>query len=63
MRGSPSQPVETFYFSNQPNRLDQFLVNNNMGADQAAVRARTDIVESSGSRECTDPGDRAAVRI
>jgi hypothetical protein len=32
-------PDGSFYFSNQPNVLDQFLVNKNMATDDAALRA------------------------
>jgi hypothetical protein len=38
-------PEGTFYFDNQPNLLDQFLVNRNMATQDAPIRALPDTVE------------------
>jgi hypothetical protein len=38
-------PIGTFYFDNQPNVLDQFLVNRNMAADGAELAVQADTVE------------------
>ena len=39
--GRPAgQPDGTFYFNNQPNLLDQFLVNKNMADDTSPIRVR-----------------------
>jgi predicted extracellular nuclease len=38
-------PDGTFYFNNEPNLLDQFLVNRNMATQNAAIRVRADTVE------------------
>ena len=37
-------PAGTFYFDNQPNLLDQFLVNKNMATQSAPIRALADTV-------------------
>jgi hypothetical protein len=39
------RPEGTFYFDNQPNLLDQFLVNKNMAAPASPIRVRADSVE------------------
>jgi predicted extracellular nuclease len=39
------QPGGTFYFDNQPNVLDQFLVNKNMAKQNSPIRAKVDTVE------------------
>jgi hypothetical protein len=47
----PDQPDGTFYFNNQPNMLDQFLVNKNMAADGSPLRvlaATIDILRFPG---------------
>jgi predicted extracellular nuclease len=38
-------PDGTFYFDNQPNLLDQFLINKNMARQDSPISARTDTVE------------------
>src|SRR5829696_2757200 len=38
-------PDGTFYFNNEPNLLDQFLVNKNMARQNAPLRANADTVE------------------
>jgi len=38
-------PDGTFYFNNEPNVLDQFLVNRNLADDTSPVRARPETVE------------------
>src|SRR6266545_6758157 len=38
-------PEGTFYFENQPNQLDQFLVNRNMAAQDALIAVQQDTVE------------------
>jgi predicted extracellular nuclease len=38
-------PEGTFYFENQPNVLDQFLVNKNMATDAAPIEVQADSVE------------------
>jgi hypothetical protein len=38
-------PDGTFYFDNQPNLLDQFMVNKNMALATSPIRARSDTVE------------------
>jgi hypothetical protein len=38
--GREGQPDGTFYFNNQPNMLDQFLINKNMAAHLAGQRPR-----------------------
>jgi hypothetical protein len=35
----------TFYFNNQPNLLDQFLVNKNIAKQDATIRAKPDTLE------------------
>jgi hypothetical protein len=47
----------TFYFNNQPNMLDQFLVNKNMTTDHAGVRALADTVEILRFPGTADTGD------
>ena len=42
MIGNP--PDGTFYFNNEPNLLDQFLVNKNMAIQAAPIRAQDDTV-------------------
>jgi hypothetical protein len=37
-------PDGSFYFDNQPNILDQFLVNKNMATGDAPIKADTDTV-------------------
>jgi hypothetical protein len=39
------KPDGTFYFDNQPNLLDQFLVNRNMATKTSAMKAEADTVE------------------
>lgn len=39
------EPEGTFYFDNQPNVLDQFLVNRNMASDASMIAADADSVE------------------
>jgi hypothetical protein len=41
--GDPTD--ETFYFNNEPNLLDQFLVNKNMARQNDPIRAKADTVE------------------
>ena len=36
------EPDGSFWFDNQPNMLDQFLVNTNMAVDDAAIRVQPD---------------------
>ncbi len=38
-------PDGTFYFKNEPNMLDQFLVNRNMATDDSSIRAEGETVE------------------
>ena len=38
-------PDGTFYFNNEPNLLDQFLVNKNMARQNAPIRAKAKTVE------------------
>ena len=38
-------PEGSFYFDNQPNVLDQFLVNKNMATDAAQLRANPSTVQ------------------
>jgi predicted extracellular nuclease len=39
------QPDGTFYFDNQPNLLDQFLINKNMARQDSPIKAKADTVE------------------
>ena len=57
MGGRVGQPDGTFYFSNQPNMLDHFLVNKNMAADTAAIRAQADSVQILRFAGMTSAGD------
>ena len=43
MLGDP--PDGTFYFNNEPNLLDQFLVNRNMAMQNSPIRARAETAE------------------
>ncbi len=47
----------TFYFNNQPNLLDQFLVNKNMARDAALLRALPETVEILRFPGTSDDGD------
>ncbi len=55
--GRAVQPDGTFYFNNQPNLLDQFLVNKKMAEDAAAIRAAEETVEIIRFAGMTDDGD------
>ena len=57
MRGRPNQPDGTFYFNNQPNMLDQFVVNKNMAADGSPMRAMAATIDILRFPGMTDPGD------
>ena len=57
MGGRLDQPDGTFYFNNQPNMLDQFLVNKNMAADGSPLRALADTIDILRFPGMTDPGD------
>jgi predicted extracellular nuclease len=57
-RGSqPGGPDGSFYFGNQPNMLDQFLVNQHMAANDSPIRVSADTVEILRFAGMTDPGD------
>jgi hypothetical protein len=43
--------------TNQPNLLDQFLVNKNMAADGSPLRALADTIDILRFPGMTDPGD------
>ena len=45
MGGRPTLPDGTFYFNNQPNQLDQFLVNKNMATETRSSAPMADTVE------------------
>jgi predicted extracellular nuclease len=51
------QPDGTFYFNNEPNLLDQILVNKNMASATAAIRAQADTIEILRFSGTNDPGD------
>jgi predicted extracellular nuclease len=51
------QPDGTFYYNNEPNLLDQILVNKNMAGATAPVRCLADTIEIFRSFGATDPGD------
>lgn len=53
----PGGPDGSFYFSNQPNMLDQFLVNQHMAANDSPIRVLADTVEILRFAGMTDPGD------
>lgn len=53
----PERPGGTFYFNNQPNLLDQFLVNKSMATETSALRAVPESVEVLRFPAMTDPGD------
>jgi predicted extracellular nuclease len=57
MGGQGGQPDGTFYFGNQPNMLDQFLVNKSMAADTSSIRVRADTVRILRFPGMTDGGD------
>ena len=50
-------PEGTFYFDNQPNLLDQFLVNTAMAAPDAPLRADADTVDILRFPGTVDPGE------
>lgn len=50
------QPDGTFYFDNNPNLLDQFLVNVNMAREDSPLRADPDSVEILRFPGTVDPG-------
>jgi hypothetical protein len=43
--GQDREPNGTFYFDNEPNQLDQFLINKNMIINEAPIRALPETVE------------------
>jgi predicted extracellular nuclease len=55
--GPTGQPEGTFYFNNEPNLLDQVLVNKNMATDAAPIRVLADTIEILRFPGTTDPGD------
>ena len=57
MGGQGGQPDGTFYFGNQPNMLDQFLVNRAMAADTSPIGVRADTVRILRFPGMTDSGD------
>lgn len=57
MGSGPRGADGTFYFSNQPNMLDQFLVNKNMATDNAPIRVLAETVAILRFPGTTDPGD------
>src|SRR5688572_32483139 len=44
-RSPAGVPEGTFYFDNEPNVLDQFLVNKNMAVQDAAIAIKPDTVK------------------
>ena len=50
-------PDGSFYFDNQPNQLDQFLVNTNMAEATSPLRAEPDTVQTLKFPETVDDGD------
>ena len=50
-------PDGSFYFDNQPNQLDQFLVNTNMAEATSPLRAEPDTVQTLKFPETVDGGD------
>jgi hypothetical protein len=43
--GHEAEADGTFYFDNEPNLLDQFLINKHMATNTGPIRARADTVE------------------
>jgi len=55
--GRAGQPDGTFYFNNQPNVLDQFLVNRNLAEDSSPIRVHSETVEILRFPGTSDDGD------
>jgi hypothetical protein len=55
--GRAGQPDGTFYFNNQPNLLDQFLVNRNLAEDSSPIRVHPETVEILRFPGTSDDGD------
>ena len=49
-------PDGSFYFENQPNMLDQFLVNKNMATDEARLKANPSTAQILKPPEMVDSG-------
>ncbi|MGI8335904.1 endonuclease/exonuclease/phosphatase family protein [Actinomadura scrupuli] len=49
-------PDGTFYFSNEPNQLDQFLANKNMAREDSPIAVQADTVEILRFPGTSDPG-------
>jgi endonuclease/exonuclease/phosphatase family metal-dependent hydrolase len=55
--GHGGEPDGTFYFDNEPNQLDQFLINKNMIINTSPIRARADTVEILRFPGTSETGD------
>jgi hypothetical protein len=55
--GHGGEPDGTFYFDNEPNQLDQFLINKNMITNTRPIRARPDTVQILHFPSTSETGD------